>query len=109
MQLQVHVGASSFDVPWTELKTWRSVLNCAESISLHDNGRQLGQVDLNDPRVTRWIAFESEVNGSPFACVGYQETLGARQANGLVVSGSNRKVLVWCSPDGGFYVGEKPG
>jgi len=109
MQLQVHVGASSFDVPWNDLETWRPVLNCAESISLHKDGRHIGQVNLSDPRVTRWVAFKAEVNGSPFACVGYQESVGAKRADGLVVSGSNRKVLVWCGLDGSFFVGEKPG
>ena len=111
-QLTAQVGASSFDVPWSRIREWRPVLNSAESLALRRNGATLLSLDLADPRITRWIAFQRRVSGSPFDCIGYQETVGAvqRRDGSVVVSGSNRKVLVWRrSSDGAFFIGDEPG
>lgn len=105
--LAVQVGASSFNIPWDSLNEWRSVLGCAESLSLRDNGLDLMRVDLNDTR--RWIAFQAQVGASRFDVIGYQETVGAIQRDGIVIGGSNRKVLVWRSrPGGHIFIGNKP-
>lgn len=101
--LTAQVGASSFNIPWTDLTEWRAVLNCAESLSLNQNGIRLVSVDLEE---RRWIAFQTQVNGSALDVIGYQETVGAMQRGGL--SGSNRKVLVWHCPDGHLFIGDKP-
>ena len=102
--LAAQVGASSFNIPWSDLKEWKAVLNCAESLSLNQNGTQLVKIDLSDTQ--RWIAFQAEMNGSSLTCVGYQETVGAMQRGGF--SGSNRKVLVWHRPNGTFFIGNEP-
>lgn len=105
-QLAAQVGASSFDISWSRLREWKPVLNCAETISLHKNGTRLLSLDLGDTR--RWIAFQKQINGSPFDCIGYQETIGAIQRDGYIIGGSNRKVLVWHGPDGAFFIGDEP-
>lgn len=93
--LSAQVGASSFSVPWADLGEWRSVLNCADGLTLR-NETQVLNLDLGGTR--RWIAFQKQINGSPLDCVGYQET----------VAGHNRKVLIWHCPNGAFFVGDEP-
>jgi len=103
--LSAQVGASSFNVPWTELSEWRSVLGCADGLTLH-NETQVLSLDLGATR--RWIAFQKTINGSPFACIGYQETIGAIQRAEFIIGGRNRKVLAWIQPDNSIHIGSCP-
>lgn len=105
-KLSAIVGASTFDIDWDNLQAWKPVLACAESLGLSRNGTDLLKLDLNTTR--RWIAFQKTINGSPLACIGYQETVGAIQRASVTTGGSNRKMLAWIRPDDSVYIGSCP-
>jgi hypothetical protein len=105
--LAIHCGGSTFSTPLSTVRRWRHVLDCADAISLLQNGAERVHVQLGGLR--RWIAFERAIGGSPFACVGYQETVGARPVGlGAYTGGSNRKVLAWVNGGGEVFIGDKP-
>ncbi|MBU0792325.1 MAG: hypothetical protein KKC55_17960 [Gammaproteobacteria bacterium] len=104
--LTIYCGASAFSTGFDELRRWRHVLNCADAISLKHDGAERVHVRLGGLR--RWIAFEQSVGGSPFAVVGYQETVGAVWHGESYSGGSNRKVLAWVRGDGTVSIGDMP-
>lgn len=88
------------------LQPWRVLLENADAIALSHNGAERVRVQLDGLR--RWIAFRRDVAGSPFACIGYQETVGAIHRDGAIIGGSNRKTLAWLHPCGRVLLGEDP-
>lgn len=105
--LTIHCSGSIFNTPLHSIKRWRTVLDCADALSLSVNGAERVHVQLGGLR--RWIAFERSVGGSPFAVVGYQETVGATWCGNAYTGGSNRKVLAWVAADGAVSIGAGPG
>lgn len=105
-KLSAMVGASTFNIDWDNLQAWKPVLACADSLSLSRNSTDLLRLDLGTTR--RWIAFQKTINGSPLACIGYQETVGAIQRGGMTIGGSNRKMLAWIRLDDSIYIGSCP-
>jgi len=104
--LAIHCGSSTFSTALDGLKPWRPVLDCADAISLICDNAERVHVRLDGLR--RWIAFERTIGGSPFAVIGYQETVGARRQDNTYTGGSNRKVLAWVGEHGGIFIGESP-
>lgn len=103
MQLTIDVGGSALKADLNNLQPWRALLDNADAIALVQNGNECVRVDLGG--LKRWIAFERNVSGSPFACIGYQETVGAQRYGNVVAGGSNRKVLAWLHPSGKVTIG----
>lgn len=101
--LSIRVAGSSFSAPFddTRFDRHRALLDCADGIALHRNGHCI-DVELDDMK--RWVAFYEEQSGSALYCVGYQETVGAVQKDGMYIGGSNRQVLCWLAPDGTIRV-----
>jgi hypothetical protein len=104
--LAIHCGASTFTTPLDGVREWRAVLDCADAISLWAGSAERVRVRLGGLR--RWIAFERTIGSSPYACIGYQETVGAVQRGHAYTGGSNRKVLAWINGDGTVSIGELP-
>ena len=104
--LTIYCGASAFSTGFVNLRRWRHVLDCADGISLKHDDAERVRVQLGGLR--RWIAFEQSVGGSPFAVVGYQETVGAVWCGNSYTGGSNRKVLAWVRDDSTVSIGDSP-
>ena len=104
--LAIHCGASTFAAPLGNVREWRAVLDCADAISLWAGSAERVRVQLGGLR--RWIAFERTIDSSPYAVVGYQETVGAERRGHAYTGGSNRKVLAWVGESGPVSVGELP-
>lgn len=104
--LTIYCGASAFSTGFGNLRRWRHVLDCANGISLRHDGAERVRVQLGGLR--RWVAFKQSIGGSPFAVVGYQETVGAVWRGNAYTGGSNRKVLAWVRDDGTVSIGDSP-
>ncbi len=109
--LVIHCGSSTFSTPLAEVRQWKAVLDCADAISLMTGsaGRERERVHVRLGGLRRWIAFEQFVGGSPYAVIGYQETVGATRRGYTYTGGSNRQVLAWVNGDGAVSIGEAPG
>ena len=105
-QLIINVGGSALQANMERVREWRALLDCADSIALSWRGTERVRVDLGGLR--RWIAFKRILGGSPFYCIGYQETVGAIHRHGAIIGGSNRKVLAWMTPGGLVSLGDSP-
>jgi len=107
-QLIINVGGSALCADLGDLRPWGPLLNNADSIALTQDDRELVRVELNGLR--RWVAFRRQIGSSPFAVVGWQETVGARRYGEAFIGGSNRKTLAWVNLiTGGVFIGEEPG
>lgn len=104
--LVIHCGGSTFSTGFGSVRRWRAVLDCADAISVVRDDAEHVRVRLGGLR--RWVAFERSIGGSPFAVVGYQETVGAVWHGAAYTGGSNRKVLAWVGADGRVVVGDLP-
>jgi len=105
-ELIINVGGSSLrTAAFDDLKPWYALLSGAESIALAQNNEIRVQVQLGGLR--RFIAFKRDDNDGkpPLFCIGWQETVGAIQRDGLYIGGSNRKVMVWLHPSGYVDIG----
>jgi hypothetical protein len=105
-KLTIDVGGSALKADLENLQPWRALLDNAAAIALARNGEERVRVELDG--LKRWIAFRREFGGSPFVCVGHQETVGARTHGGIIMGGSNRKVLAWLHPGGQVTIGSSP-
>ena len=104
--LAIHCGGSTFNTSFDGIKRWRPVLDCADAISVVRDDVERVSVRLGGLR--RWVAFEQSIGGSPFAVIGYQETVGAVWHGAAYTGGSNRKVLAWVGAGGHVIVGDGP-
>ena len=104
LQLEATVAGSSFSIKWDKLREWSPMLDSADSIRLHENGREVVRVDLGTTR--RWIAFRDNVSGSLMHCVGFQESVGAIRRGGAIMGGSNFKLLAFVHPNGRVHITE---
>jgi len=104
-ELIINVGGSSLrTAAFDDLKPWYALLNGADSIALAQNNMERVRVQLGGLR--RFIAFRKDIDGKPpLYCIGWQETVGAIQRDGLYIGGSNRKVMVWLHPSGYVDIG----
>lgn len=107
VKLIINLAGSAWTADLGDLRPWRPLLDNADSIALARDGEERVRVELGGLR--RWIAFNRPVGGSPFACLGYQETIGAIHRGDSIIGGSNRQTLAWLSGDGHVYIGKKPG
>lgn len=97
-ELIINVGGSALAADLGNLQPWHTLLNCADSIAIRRDERELLWVDLSGQR--RWIVFKRKEAGSPLVVIGRQETVGAQRINGHYIGGSNRKTLALLYPDG---------
>ena len=104
MQLEAMVAGSAFSIDWQRLREWGPMLDGAQSIRLHENGREIVRVDLGDTR--RWIAFKDGSSGSLLHCIGFQESVGAVRHGGAIIGGSNFKLLAYVHPNGRVHITE---
>ncbi len=106
MTLSILCSGSLFCTEFPIAEQWKPLLNNADALILEQGDYPRVKVELENGR--RWIAFQDDINGKPYFCVGYQQTVGGYKAGNSVIGGSNFKVLAWLAPDGSIMIGDEP-